>query len=194
MLDTLSSSEAKLALQLVLVSWMAVISVMDHRQGLIPNWITAPVFLGVGALRIVFAIVPTLYVELNLRLGMVSSADYLGNTRASLAFMLVAWLILFVLWMLHFIGGGDAKFLMALFALYPNMEFTAVLALILLLIMIPLLLLEWRGASLRGAGRGLRDRLLTGQVMPTRDELLSQGRRYAWTFAIPAMVYTIFYW
>lgn len=172
-LDVVTSPAAKILVQLVLVAWMVAVSAMDHRSGRIPNWITAPVFLGVGAVRLVVAVT--------------------GDWR-SFAFMFIAWIILFALWMLNFLGGGDAKFLMALYALFPGMEFTAVLALILLVIMVPLLVVEWRGASVRGVGRGLKARLLTGEVLPTREELQSKGRRYAWTFAIPAIVYTVFYW
>jgi Flp pilus assembly protein protease CpaA len=189
-----STIDLKLLLQLALVAWMAAVSIMDHRSGRIPNWITAPVFLAVGVLRLVFAVLPEQYADWQVDLGFIAKAADSGNPRFMLAFMLIAWVVLFILWMMHFIGGGDAKFLMALYAVFPTWEFTAVLALILLVIMIPLLLLEWRGASLRGAGSGLRARLLTGQILPTRDELQTQGRRYAWTFAIPAMVYTVFYW
>ncbi len=172
-LDLLATPTAKILAQLVLVAWMVAVSVMDHRSGRIPNWITAPVFLGVGAVRLVVAF----------------SGDW-----GPFAFMFVAWVILFALWMLNFLGGGDAKFLMALFALFPGMEFTAVLALILLVIMVPLLIVEWRGASPGGVVSGLKARLVTGEILPTRDELQSQGRRYAWTFAIPAIVYTVVYW
>lgn len=175
----LGSPEVKILAQLVIVGWMVAVSIMDHLTGRIPNWTTAPVFLGVGVLRLVVAT------------GLVPGV---APSRLSLAFMLVAWVILFILWMLNFIGGGDTKFLMALFALFPGMEFTFVLALILLVIMVPILLLEWRGTSLRAAGRGLRSRLLTGQVLPTQEELQEKGRRYIWTYAIPAIVYTVFYW
>ena len=171
-MDISASPEAKLVIQLVLMAWMVAVSAMDHRSGRIPNALTAPVFLGVGAYRLV--------------------EGFQGEVARFL--LPVVWLIIFVLWMLHFVGGGDAKFLMALYALFPTMEFTAVLALILLVLIIPILIWEWRGTSIRQLGGGLRARLLTGQILPTEAELQSQGRRYAWTFAIPAMVYTLFYW
>jgi hypothetical protein len=38
------------------------------------------------------------------------------------------------------------------------------------------------------------NRILTGQILPTEQELQEKGRRYAWTFAVPAMVFTWIYW
>ncbi|MFN2250845.1 MAG: prepilin peptidase [Anaerolineae bacterium] len=158
--------------KIAVVAWMVTVAVMDHWSGRIPNWMTAPVFLGVGLFRIYqgFTVSPTYFL------------------------LLVAWAGIFVLWMLHFIGGGDAKFLMGIYALFPNMEFTTVLALILLLTTVPLFIMEMRG---RRAGE-VRDsayrRVVTGQVLPTESELHERGRRYAWTFALPGIIYTLIYW
>jgi len=161
-----------LLVKVAVSAWMIGVSVLDHRTGRIPNALTGPVMLGVGALQ----------------LSRVAVGDW-----AKLG-LLLAWALIFVLWMLHFMGGGDAKFLMALYALFPNMAFTTVLALILLLLIIPLVLLEVRrrpaGQSLGAAWR----RLATGQVMPTERDLHERGRRYAWTFAVPGLVYAWLYW
>lgn len=162
--------------KLVLTLWMIRISMLDHRSGRIPNALTAPVFLGVGFYRIVVQ---------GLMMGQFGKL-----------WLILAWIVLFGLWMLNFIGGGDAKFLMALFALFPSLEFLAALAFILLIIMVPLLILEFRmrDQSIGGAWRSLRARLMTGQILPTNEELQTQGRRYAWTFAVPAIVYMWIYW
>lgn len=163
---------AQQVLTVLLSTWMVVIAWLDHRDGRIPNTLTAPFFLGIGALR--------LFEGLQ------------GNWTRFL--LLPVWAVIFGLWMLHFIGGGDAKFLMALYALFPNMEFTGVLAFILLILTIPLLSWELRGRTLGAMGRGMRDRVLTGQLLPTETDLHSRGRRYAWTFALPALVYVWVYW
>ena len=81
---------AVFAVQVAITIWMLTVAVLDHRTGRIPNWLTAPVIFGVGALRMVQA---------------------LQGDWAKLG-MLLAWAVIFGLWMLHFIGGGDAKFLM----------------------------------------------------------------------------------
>lgn len=162
----------KLVAQLALVVWMVAVAVIDHRHGRVPNGLTAPVMLGMGAFRF-----------------------YEGLRGEPVRLLLlVVWALLFGLWLLHFLGGGDAKFLMALFALFPSMEFVAVLALILLAEMVPIVLWGARGSSPRAALRALRDRVITMQVLPTEAELRARGRRYAWTFAVPGIVYTLFYW
>lgn len=167
-----SAPAVKLLVQVALTVWMIAVSVSDQRTGRIPNILTAPVFLVVGGYRLLE-----------------------GFQGEPVRFLLLAvWAIIFVLWMLHFIGGGDAKFLMALYALFPTMEFTAVLAFFLLVITLPLLIWEMRGRRLVEVGRGVRDRVLTGELLPTEAELQERGRRYAWTFAIPGLVYTWLYW
>ncbi len=163
----------KLVIPIVITAWLVAVAVMDHRTGRIPNTWTAPVMLGVGAIRVVQGFTGELW-------------------RPVL--MLVAWAIIFLLWNLHFMGGGDAKFLMAQFALFPYMEYVAVLALVLLVITVPLLLRElWRQRGAAGAV-SLRDRLATGQLLPTEEELQQRGRRYAWTFAVPGIIFVWFYW
>jgi Flp pilus assembly protein protease CpaA len=170
-----------LVLRVLVTAWIVVISVRDHRHGLISNRLTAPFFLGVGAFQILYA--------LTVMRGL---GD--GEWWLRLLFLVVAYGITFSLWTLHFIGGGDAKFLMALFALFPTMDWVVLLALLLLVIMLPLLLLELRARRPGAMWRGFRDRLLTGQVLPTQEELQEQGRRYAWTFGVPAIVFTWLYW
>jgi Flp pilus assembly protein protease CpaA len=166
------SEPAQILVRAAATAWMLAVAAIDHRTGRIPNSYTAPVMLGVGALRL--------------------AEGFFGQPERFL--LLAAWAGIFGLWTVHFIGGGDAKFLMGLYALFPSMEFTAVLAFLLLIITGVLFLRELRGRPLAALGRGLRDRVITGQVMPTEAELHERGRRYAWTFAIPAIVYTWRYW
>jgi Flp pilus assembly protein protease CpaA len=162
----------KVIIQVAMTAWMASVAIIDHRRGRIPNALTAPVFLVVGAGRMLQAV----------------------RGERVLFLLLVVWAVIFALWMLHFLGGGDAKFLMALYALFPSMEFTAVLALILLVEIVPIVLLQARGASLPAGLRSLRSRLVTMQLLPTEVELQARGRRYAWTFAVPAVLYAWLWW
>jgi Flp pilus assembly protein protease CpaA len=167
-----SAPQLYYGVKVLITVWMVAVSLVDARTARIPNWLVGPVMLGVGAIRLL-------------------ESFTVGFVRLGL---LLAWVLVFVLWMLHFIGGGDAKFLMGEYALFPNMEFTAVLAFILLVLTIPLLLVEvWR-SGLQRSGASLRDRLLTGQLLPTRGDLEERGRQYAWTFAVPGIVYTWVYW
>lgn len=169
----------ELLVKVGLTLWMLRISYGDHMSGRIPNRLTAPIFLGVGLYRLVEGV---------LHQG--------GKGWLQVVGLLVAWAVLFGMWTLHFIGGGDAKFLMALFALFPTVEFLAVLAFGLLVIMIFVLGFEAlrQRPSLRGTLESWRARLLTGQLLPTEAELQTRGRRYAWTFALPALAYAWIYW
>ncbi len=158
--------------QLAVTGWMLAVAVVDHRTARIPNALVAPVMLGVGGLRLMEGL--------------------FGNWPRLL--LVVPWVAVFGLWMLHFIGGGDAKFVMGQYALFPSMEYTAALALILLIITVPLLAWEARGRSIGDIRRSLTGRLVTGQVLPTEVELHERGRQYAWTLALPGIVYTWLYW
>ena len=163
---------AQLTLQISVTMWMVSVAVIDHRTAKIPNRLVIPVMLGVGAVRLLEGV--------------------FGQPQRFL--LLVAWAAIFGMWMLHFIGGGDAKFVMGEYALFPTMEFTALLAFILLILTVPLLLWEMRGRSFAEMRGGLQARLVTGQVMPTEKELQERGRQYAWTFAVPGILYTWLYW
>lgn len=114
---------AKIAITL----WMIAVAVLDHRHGRIPNRLTGPVFLGVGAYRVGW--------------------EGLWQGDYARLWLLAAWAVVYGLWMLNFIGGGDGKFLMAQLALFPSMEYVAVLAIVLLILTVPLLLWTMRGRS-----------------------------------------------
>jgi Flp pilus assembly protein protease CpaA len=163
---------ARAALQVAITVWMLVVAVLDHRTGRIPNAVVLPVMLGVGLFRLVQGV--------------------LGEPVRFL--LLLAWILIFFMWMAHFIGGGDAKFLMGMYALFPSMEFTAVLAFFLLIVTVPLMVWGLRGRSPGRLKESLQARMITGQMLPTEEELHTRGRRYAWTFVIPGIVYTWVYW
>lgn len=170
-----------LAVRALVTVWLIAISVGDHRFGIIPNRLTGPVLLGGALWQIAYG-------------ALTLASPSLADEPWRIYGVVLAFAAVFGLWMLHFIGGGDAKFLMALFALFPTMDFVAVLALLLLVVTLPLLLLELRREGVGAAGRGFRDRLVTGRFLPTEADLQTRGRRYAWTFAIPAAVYVWAYW
>jgi Flp pilus assembly protein protease CpaA len=160
------------AIKVLLTLWMVSVAVIDIRTARIPNALVGPVMLGMGAVRAIEGL--------------------LGDWPKLL--FLLAWLIIFGLWMMHFIGGGDAKFLMGLYALFPDMDFTGVLALILLVLMIPLLVWEFRKSSVRKSLAGAKERIYTQRFLPTEKDLAERGRQNAWTFAVPGIVYTWLYW
>jgi len=122
--------------------------------------------------------------------------DTLADEQAlhALLFMILAWGLCFALWELHILGGGDAKTLMGIFALFPTVDFSVFLAVAMLILTLPLLLLKLRGRRLRDILQTLGKRLKEGSIFPTQHELEEKGRPYAWTFCLPGAIYLWFLW
>jgi len=106
----------------------------------------------------------------------------------------LAWALCFVLWELHILGGGDAKTLMGIFALFPTVEFALFLTIGVLVLSLPLLVLRLRHRRLLEVLQALGKRLKEGPFFPTQRELQEQGRPYAWTFCLPGVVYLWLLW
>jgi Flp pilus assembly protein protease CpaA len=103
----------------------------------------------------------------------------------ALGFVLVAWVVLFLLWRAHLFGGGDAKFLMAILAIFPTTQFLIFFSLVVLMVSLPLLIIQCiKTRSLpfqRGAG---------GEMgLPMAEDLQQRGRPYCWTLALPGVIY-----
>lgn len=176
---------ADVALRIVITIWLMAISWRDARHGIILNRTTGPIFLGVGLFQIVYAATvlrttPPLPGE--------------GPWWVRPLFVVVGFAVCFGLWMLHFIGGGDAKFLMALLALFPHSEFVLLMAVVLLVVTSVLFVLEVAKTGLRTKLRNLRNRALTGALLPTEADLTEHGKPLAWTYALPAAIYVWPYW
>jgi Flp pilus assembly protein protease CpaA len=120
----------------------------------------------------------------------------IGNAQAlsSLLFLVVAWGFCFALWELHVMGGGDAKTLMGLVALFPRTEFAVFIAAAVLVLSLPLLLLKLRRKGMGSIPKTLRGRLRRRAFFPTQQELEEQGQPYAWTFCLPGVIYLWFLW
>lgn len=169
-----------LALRVAISGWMIGIAAWDHWRRRVPNWLVLPVMLAALAYQVYLFVV--------------------DRPASNLGFALVAWVVLFVMWQAHFFGGGDAKFLMALFALFPETRFLAFFALVVLAISVPLLIYQlWQGRR-RGPGQEgsegegsllsrMRGRLRDGQLLPTEQDLTARGRPYCWTFALPGVIF-----
>lgn len=174
-----------LALRAVITVWLVAISVRDARHGIILNRMTGPIFLGVGLFQI-------LYAATVLRTTPALPGE--GPWWVRPIFIVVGFAVCFGLWMLHFIGGGDAKFLMALLALFPHSEFVLLMAVVLLVVTTALFVWDVAKTGLRTKLRNLRNRALTGALLPTEAELAAHGKPLAWTYALPAAIYVWPYW
>jgi len=168
------------------------------RTATISNRLTLPAIALVGGWRVLMGGWHLLKAAIA-RLGLSSAAVWqraASDERAwsALLFMILAWAGTFLLWELHILGGGDTKTLMGILALFPRGDFVAFLAAAVLILSLPLLVLRMRGKGWRNLPSALHDRLERGSLFPTQQELEEQGRPYAWTFCLPAVMYLWFLW
>jgi len=138
------------------------ISLVDFRIHRIPNWITYPLMLA-------------------------------GIARAialSDATFLVYWVVLFSLWQIRFMGGGDAKLLMGFFGLFPDFQLAWVTAVSILVTGIPYLVLKYRH-QWRSIPRALFLRLITRQLLPSPTEFEKEAVPYAFSFCLACIAYLV---
>ena len=161
-----------LAFRVVVTVWLATISVWDRRQRRVPNWLVLPV-MGTAFLW--------------------QAYESIVHQQNAILFVGIAWIVVFALWRGHVFGGGDAKLLMALFALFPTTEFLVLFSVVVCLVSIPLLILK----HVRVGGRPLRNarqRLDSRRLLPTAEQLRTEGRPHCWTFALPGAIYVWWAW
>lgn len=136
------------------------IALRDLRDQRIPNQITYPL-MAAGIVRAVILRDPT---------------------------FAVYWAVLWILWSARFMGGGDAKLLMGLFALWPDLKLAYVVAASILVTGIPYLAYKYR-AQWRTAPRALGWRLLTLQILPSSEEFQKEAVPYAFSFCLAGGMY-----
>lgn len=155
--------------KIVVTLWLGVVSIWDLRERRIPNGLVMPVMLAALCWRIY------------------ASA---AHRTLDIAFVLIAWVIVFLLWQIGVWGGGDAKLLMGLLAMFPTQSFLLLFCLCVLAVTLPLLLAKiavslWRRFK-QGAPSSGEER---ESIWPSRDRLRNKGRAYAWAFALPGVIY-----
>lgn len=162
----LSLSPEAVALRVALSLWLVATSVWDIRTARIPNWLTLPMMLTAGAWR--------LYQQVWI--------------------ILPVWVLIYMIWRVNVIGGGDAKLLMGLFALFPTFEFVFPFSVVVLIVSLPLLFRRhwWRRPA--EMAQGVAQRISSGQIFPTQEELHTHGQQYAWTFCLPGLIYVWWLW
>ena len=193
-----TSAFAKIWLKTITTLWLVAIAYVDARTAIIPNQLTLPAIALLGRWRAIhggwYALTVTaarlgLLSHTQIHLGLVD-----GQALSRLLFVLLAWGLCFLLWQLHVVGGGDAKTLMALFALFPTADFGAFLCAGVLILSLPLLALKlWRTGPCT-CWQVLREKLTEGPLLPTERELEAKGQPYAWTFCLPGVAYLWFLW
>ena len=180
-------------LKVVVTLWLCAIAYVDARTATIPNWLTLPAIALLGGWRVLsggWYALSAIFTPLRVSFSSwIQCAVADKRSWSVLLFMTLAWGFCFALWELHVIGGGDAKTLMSLFALFPNIDFAVFLAVAVLVLSLPLLLLKLRRRRPRDFLQTLGKRLEEGSFFPTQRELEEEGRPYAWTFCLPGVIY-----
>lgn len=138
------------------------ISLVDFRIHRVPNWITYPLMLA-GVARAI------------------ALAD---------ATFLIYWFVLFSLWQVRFMGGGDAKLLMGFFGLFPDFQLAWVTAVSILVTGIPYLVFKYR-REWRSLPRALFLRLITRQLLPSPTEFEKEAVPYAFSFCLACIAYLV---
>lgn len=177
-----------LVVQLVLTFWLIAVALRDLRTGIIANWLTLPVMGFVGGFRLLQGLsyaLDTVQPQVSVEIPWLSDPQAPTN----LALMLVAWVLVYLIWQLNIMGGGDAKLLMGLFALFPTTDFALFFAVVVVILSVPLIIRQHWGRSPTSIAHGILGRVFTGQFFPTREELETRGRRYAWVFCLPGVLY-----
>jgi Flp pilus assembly protein protease CpaA len=165
-MSTLPSETLTLLAKLVITAWLGAVAVWDWRTGRIPNWLSLPVMALGGGLQL-----------------------YRGRW-----IILLIWVLLYLIWRVHIIGGGDAKLLMGLFALFPTQQFALVFGVVTLVVSVPLMVMQhWSGSPVEVL-RSIMKTLGSGNPLPTQEDLETHGRRYAWTFCLAGVIYLWWFW
>jgi len=178
--------------------WLLAIACGDAHTAIIPNQLTLPSIVLFGGWRVVEAgwwVLGTLGVRFGLPIGTQAHlATIRDRALPNLLFMLVAWALCFALWEVHIVGGGDAKALMGIFALFPSVPFALFLCVAVLVLSLPILLIRLFSNKDHGYWEAVRTRLTTGPMLPTEQDLEKRGQPYAWVFCLPGVVYLWCQW
>lgn len=138
------------------------ISVNDFKTRLVPNAITYPL----------------------MAIGIVRAIAYLDGI------FLLYWAVLFTLWTVRFMGGGDAKLLMGLFGLYPDFQLVWFVGLSILVTGLPYLAYKYR-SQWRTIPRAIFWRLITRQFLPSQAEFEKEAVPYAFSFCLAGVAYLL---
>jgi Flp pilus assembly protein protease CpaA len=171
-------SVLSLLIKLVLTLWLFAVAYLDARTATIPNVLTLPMMAVLGGGRVVRAAGQALsrVIPPGQPWGQWAGWAADGQAVAQLVLLLISWAFCFGLWEAHILGGGDAKTLMGILALFPSVDFVVFLAAAVLVLSVPLLLLRWRGKRLRDLVGSIGQRLSEGALFPTEQQLAEKGR------------------
>lgn len=148
-------------------SWLVFLTVLawrDQATRQVPNWAVYPL-MAAGLVRAI-----------------------LGGDAAFVPY----WIVIWIGWCARVYGGGDAKFLLGLFGMFPNERMVWAFVIGVLATGVPALVWKYRGRwlpSLRGAAW----RLVSRQFLPAPAELAASGRPGLYHYCLAGAVYVLWF-
>ena len=198
--------EWTVAWKVVLSMLLIVVAAWDLKTKRVPHLVAWPLLLAAtatrvweGSLVLLFLLMGLILVEVLPQVWrgpglvlLVGGAQWGGEVLNDPATQLVAlwWGVVYVLWTLHVLGGGDVRVFMALVALFPHPGMVAALwGGVLLVSLAWLVVIHRRHAwiPLLQAGRGI-----SGGRYPSREDLKEQGRPTTPGLVLGALAYLWF--
>ena len=198
--------EWTVAWKVVLSMLLIVVAAWDLKTKRVPHLVAWPLLLAAtatrvweGSLVLLFLLMGLILVEVLPQVWrgpglvlLVGGAQWGAEVLNDPATQLVAlwWGVVYVLWTLHVLGGGDVRVFMALVALFPHPGMVAALwGGVLLVSLAWLVVIHRRHAwvPLLQAGQGM-----SGGRYPSREDLKEQGRPTTPGLVLGALVYLWF--
>lgn len=143
----------------VIIAWIVAISLWDLRYGEVPNWLTLPVIAGGLLLRVAW-----------------------GLPVVSWAIIVVAYATFAALWRIYAMGGGSAKFNMALYTLLPFPAF----------VVMQLLVVTGVFAAILAIGLIRGNMVMGRQFLHPSVGLLNQyGLNVEWAWGLAGVLYVL---
>lgn len=149
-----------MAFNLTLSAYLILAAAWDLRYRVVPNWLTVPALVAAGGWQL-----------------------HQGHWE-----FLQVWFAIFALWMLRFFGGGDAKLMMVLFALFPGTDFLVAFSWVALAATLPQIAFKYRRTSPLAVARRLKLRLATG-LLPGEGDLQESGVPSTWIISLAGVIY-----
>jgi len=191
---------------LIALPWLLVVAWQDARTREVDNWLTVPpmmagalLWLFRGEWRVAALLVGLLLiVEVLHRRGWAMSLGlgpallltvFLsgGVAERDVALVLTAWFCAWAAWVMHLVGGADAKVLMALVAFMPDARLLGLLFGAMITWSVYHLVRRYRGKAAKVA--------LAGTLScPTEDELDGNGVSLLPAWAAAGTVYALWQW
>ena len=177
----LSASVAVLALVMVLPNVLPIPAEVSARIAFVG---IAALFVQIGVNDFKTRLVPNAITYPLMLIGLARAIAFRDGI------FLLYWAVLFTLWTVRFMGGGDAKLLMGLFGLYPDFQLVWFVAASILITGLPYLAYKYR-REWRTIPCAIFWRLITRQFLPSQAEFEKEAVPYAFSFCLAGAAYLL---